>query len=74
MDDSTLIVPVWSNGQCRTDVVDQFLNWSEENSMIRNHSKCEEIIFRMKGFIQDIAQVKELSSMGRHLGLSPYHP
>ena len=24
-DDSTLIVPVWSNGQCRTDLVDQFL-------------------------------------------------
>ena len=25
-DDSTLIIPVWSNGHCRTDLVDQFLN------------------------------------------------
>ena len=56
-DDSTLIVPVWSNGHCRTDLVDQFLIWSKENSMICNPSKCKEIIFRKKGFIQDIAQV-----------------
>ena len=56
-DDSTLIVPVWSNGHCRTDLVDQFLIWSKENSMICNPSKCKEIILRKKGFIQDIAQV-----------------
>ena len=24
-DDSTLIVPIWSNGHCRMDLVDQFL-------------------------------------------------
>ena len=33
-DDSTLIVPIWSTGHCRTDLVDQFLIWSKENSMI----------------------------------------
>ena len=59
-DDSTLIVPVWSNGHCRTDLVDQFLIWSKENSMICNPSKCKEIIFRKKGFIQDIAQVNNI--------------
>ena len=48
-DDSTLIVPVWSNGHCRTDLVDQFLIWSKENSMICNPSKCKEIIFCKKG-------------------------
>ena len=53
-DDSTLIVPVWSNGYCRTDLVDQFLIWSK-NSMICNPSKCIEIIFRKEGFTQDIA-------------------
>ena len=53
-------VPVWSNGHCRTDLVDQFLIWSKENSMICNPSKCKEIIFRKKGFIQDIAQVKNI--------------
>ena len=59
-DDSTLIVPIWSNGHCRTDLVDQFLIWSKENSMICNPSKCQEIIFRKKGFIQDIAQVNNI--------------
>ena len=40
-DDSTLIDPVLSNGHCRTDLVDQFLIWSKENSMICNSSKCK---------------------------------
>ena len=59
-DDSTLIVPIWSNGHCRTDLVDQFLIWSKENSMICNPSKCKEIIFRKKDFIQDIVQVNNV--------------
>ena len=59
-DDSTLIVPVWSNGHCRTDLVDQLLTWSKENSMICNPSKCKEIIFRKKGFIQDVVQVNNI--------------
>ena len=55
-DDSTLIVPVWSNGHCRTDLI----IGCKENSMICNPSKCKEIIFRKKGFIQDIAQVNNI--------------
>ena len=47
-DDSTLIVSIWSNGHCRTDLVDQFLISSKENSIICNPSKCKEIIFRKK--------------------------
>ena len=37
-DDPSLIVPVWSrsNGYCRTDLVDQFLTWSKDNSMMCN--------------------------------------
>ena len=31
--DSTIIVPFWGNGQCRTDLVDQFLSWSSSNCM-----------------------------------------
>ena len=42
------------------DLVDQFLIWSEENSMIYNPPKCKEIIVRKKGFIQDIAQVNNI--------------
>ena len=49
-DDSSLIVPVWSNGHCPADLVDQFLIWSEENSMICNPSKCKEIIFSQERF------------------------
>ena len=59
-DDSTLTAPIWSNGHCRTDLVDQFLIWSKENSMIPNPSIRKEIIFRKKGFIQDIAQVNNI--------------
>ena len=57
---SLLIVPVWSNGLCRMDLVNQFIIWSKENGMICNPSKCKEIIFRKKGFIQDIAQVNNI--------------
>ena len=56
-DDPTLIVLVWSNGHCHTDLVDQFLIWSKENSMICDPSKGKETIFHKKGFIQDTAQV-----------------
>ena len=45
-DDSTLIVPVWTNGHCRTDLVDQFSVWSKENSMICNPSKCKRMDIR----------------------------
>ena len=59
-DDSTLIIPVWSNGHCHKDLVDQFLNWFDENRMICNPSKCKEIVFRKKGFFQDIFQVNNI--------------
>ena len=39
----------WSNGHCRTDLVDQFLIWSKDNRMICNPSKCKELIFRLSG-------------------------
>ena len=59
-DDSTLIVPVWSNGHCCTDLVDRFLTWSKDNSMMCNPSKCKELIFRKKGFRQDLALVNNI--------------
>ena len=59
-DDSTIIVPFWGNGQCRTDLVDQFLSWSSRNRMTCNPIKCKEIIFRKKGFSQDIAPVRNI--------------
>ena len=40
-DDFTLIVPVWRNGHCRTNLVDQFLTWLKEIDMICNRSKCK---------------------------------
>ena len=69
-DDSTIIVPFWGNGQCRTDLVDQFLSCSSHNCMTCNLTKCKEIIFSKKGFSQDIApasnilQCAELSILG----------
>ena len=58
-DDSAIIVP-WGNGQCRPDLVDQFLSWSSRNRMTCNPTKCKEIIFRKKGFSQDIAPVSNI--------------
>ena len=57
---SSIIVPFWGNGQCRTDLVDQFLSWSSCNRMTCNPTKCKEIIFRKKGFSQDIAPVSNI--------------
>ena len=59
-DDCTIIVPFWGNGQCRTDLVDQFLSWSSRNRMTCNPTKCKEIIFHKKGFSQDIAPVSNI--------------
>ncbi|XP_022810059.1 uncharacterized protein LOC111347064 [Stylophora pistillata] len=59
-DDSTRIVPVWSNGHCCTDLVDRFITWSKDNSMMCNLSKCKELIFRKKGFSQNIAPVNNI--------------
>ena len=59
-DDSIIIVPFWGNGQCRTDLADQFLRWSSRNRMTCNPTKCKEIIFRRKGFSQDIAPVSNI--------------
>ena len=39
-DDSTIIIPYWRNGQCRNDLVDQFLNWSSRNRTTCNPTKC----------------------------------
>ena len=47
-DDSTIIVPVWSNGQCHSNLVGQFLASSNNNNMNCNSGKCKELIFRKK--------------------------
>ena len=57
-DDLTIIIPVWSNGHCPTDLVDQVLTWSNDDSMICNPSKCKELIFRNKGFSRDIRNAR----------------
>ena len=69
-DDSNTIVPVWKNQVCRTDLVGQFLTWSQDNDMICNSHKCKELIFRKKEFNQvilpvyNIPQCVDLSVLG----------
>ena len=52
-DDSTVAVPVF---KCKDDdsaeVVQQFLNWTENNKMVCNPEKCHELIFRKKGNVE----------------------
>ena len=69
-DDSNTIVPMWKNKECRTDLMGQFLIWSQDNDMNCNSEKCKELIFRKKGFNQvvspvyNIPQCADLSVLG----------
>jgi len=45
-DDSTIIAPVSSNSDPSHRLVELFLNWSKENNMICNTSKCKELVVR----------------------------
>jgi hypothetical protein len=40
-DDSNTIVPMWKNKECRTDLMGQFLIWSQDNDMNCNPEKCK---------------------------------
>ena len=57
-DNSNIIVSAWKNQVCRTDLVGQFLIWSQDNDMICNSYKCKELIFRKKGFNHVISPIK----------------
>ncbi|EDO27594.1 predicted protein [Nematostella vectensis] len=59
-DDSNIVIPVWANGECRTDLVDLFLTWTKDNGMVCNSSKCKELVFRKKGCNQNIELVNNI--------------
>ena len=48
-DDSTIIAPVWKEQGCSSNLVSQFLAWTERNSMSCNPVKCKELTFYTKG-------------------------
>ena len=47
-DDSTIIAPINSNSDPSDHVVELLLDWSRENNMICNPSKCKELVVRKK--------------------------
>ena len=48
-DDSTILVPAWSDGKDKSKyTVGRFISWSENNSMDSNPKKCKELTFRKK--------------------------
>ena len=47
-DDSTIVAPVWKDSDTSVDPVNQFFSWYINNQMLRNLSKCKELIFRKK--------------------------
>ena len=69
-DDSTLIIPVWKEGDSNTaiHVVNNFIEWSINKKC--NFSKCKEMVFRTKGYnnvletVQNIPQHPELCILG----------
>ena len=71
-DHSTLIIPVWKEGDSNsaTHVVNNFIEWSIDNGMKCNFSKCKEMVFGKKGYnnvletVQNIPQHPELCILG----------
>ena len=69
-DDSNLISPVYDMSDRSETIVKQFMEWSSNNSMSCNLSKCKEIVFRMKSCTQvfplmsSISQTRALSILG----------
>ena len=49
-DDSNIAIPIWKNKASRTDLVEKFLCWTQENKMKCNPEKCKELIISKKGF------------------------
>ena len=45
---SNIIASVWKNYNSSTDLVNDFLKWSENNQMLSNPSKWKELTFRKK--------------------------
>ena len=48
-DDSTIISPVYNNCDISSDLVNQFLGWTNDNAMSCNPSKCKELVICKKG-------------------------
>ena len=69
-DDSTILAPVSSNSDPSDRLVELFLNWSRENNMICNPSKCKELVVRKKNNntryeqIYNIPQCNSMSLLG----------
>ena len=59
-DDSSIIVPIWSNGLCRTDLVDEFLTWTNNNKIVCNPVKCKELVFRKSNYNDNIVQIHNI--------------
>ena len=59
-DYSSIIVPSWSNGLCRTDLVDEFLTWTNNNKLVCNTVKCKELVFRKSIYNDNIAQIHNI--------------
>ena len=59
-DDSSIIVPNWSNGLCRTDLVGEFLTWTNNNKIVCNPVKCKELVFRKSNYNDNIVQIHNI--------------
>ena len=47
-DDSIIVAPVLGNTDTSVTLVNEFLNWSRENCMSCNPSKCKELVIKKK--------------------------
>ena len=64
-DNFTLIFPFWKKGDSNTaiqidQIVNNFTEWSVNNCMKCNFSKCKEMVFRKKGYNDVLETVQNI--------------
>ena len=59
-DDSNIVAPVWKNYDSSSDLVNDFLTWSENNQMSCNPSKCKELVVRKKNNDENYAKIRDI--------------
>ena len=48
-DDSSIVAPVWKTGDCSSELITQFFDWTERNEMCYP-IKCKELTIPKKGY------------------------
>ena len=73
-DDYTIIAPVWRGIDCSHELVAQFFDWSNNNCMTCNPSKCKELAFVKRGTIQNFVEIVGIPQVNKLLLIFQLRP